>query len=208
MKFFKPLIILLCVSLSLLSCQASSSLGGTETGNAEDKAPDITGGIDVVSLALRSAISQGQVTFAATASSCATAVETVTCSDTTFDSTIIDDFDGGCSLGNDVTLAGKRYYSWTNMGELSCSYVDDVAGRPYFSRATRGDGAHLVVSTDVIPDSQMCDSPQASDVYTLASGDLLTVTACAEFDFSDFGDVSATLQTVTETLTIAQENLF
>lgn len=186
-----------------------NSVGGTETGNAEDtttlKALAISDSIDAIAVALKTAVSQGRLLLTNTSSLCANDVgasETITCDDTTHTANIIADFASGCEIGTAFTITGKRYNNWINMGDTSCS---SPTGRPYFTRAFRGAGARQILSTDEIPVSGECNTPQTADIVALPAGDILNITACATFDYANYASVD-TLQSVEESLAIPFEH--
>lgn len=195
--------ILFMLMILSLGCAGAASLGGTETGNTEDKVALAMGdSVDSVLVALRVAVGQGELSLTASAGgTCADSTQTISCSNTTNLASIAESFDEGCTFSSGLMIAGKRYTSWANMAEGSCPAEDE---RPYFSAAFRGTGAREIISTDVIPDSVTCNTPATAEVVTFSTGDTLAITACAEFDYSNYQEVD-TVQSVLQELTLGYE---
>src|SRR5262249_18375126 len=127
---------------------------------------------------------------------------TVTCDDTNHTSTTIKDFSGGCDSGGGFTVEGKSYISWFNMGPNSCPAPNP---HPLFINAVQGSGTRQIRSTDVIPATGDCDTPQASVDFAFDDGAQLEITQCGILDYLNFTPTGPGSNTVTETLSLATD---
>jgi len=206
---------LVCL-ISLVACGGAT--GGTETGNATpsgvgyavgDSIDTVTGMLDsdpdfdtVASLPWQSlprATAKKHFSFFPSAMAAPACVIEATCDDTNHTSTFIKDFSAGCDTGDGFTVEGKRYISWFDMGPNACT---GPTAKPLFLNAIQGDGAHQIHSTDVIPASGTCGTPQTSIDYNFDDGARLEITQCGLLEYLNFVSTGPGESTVTEALSL------
>lgn len=224
-------IIILLSSLLLVRCESTNSTGGTETGNPTTDGVNlaIANSLDSVSSQLQSdsntlallssrrptgsdylvqmltpiRLAYADLGTGSCSDSDPAVTVTIDCDEEDHAATMIKDFGSGCAAESGVTITGKRYTTWLNMGEGACV---SRTRRPRFYRAIQGAGARQIVATDTITASGSCLNPSTAVTRRFSDGGELQIAGCGEIDYSNIQTTSSG-SSATEAMTLSENRI-